>query len=128
MCLNYKRKLSIAFHLYPLQTMLPDTLSVISLSLLHETPCNAILLNIYAICSNIPEIGSRKDSKPWNGICFSDYRQVSFYTSHISEKCRGNLNSANCTQNSHLKLYFWGIRGSASCIVYNSTTSGHTDM
>ena len=66
--------------------MLPDTLSVILLCLLHETPCIAILLNICAICSNIPEIGSRKDSKAWNGICFSDYRQVSFYTGHISEK------------------------------------------
>ena len=50
--------------------MLPDTLSVISLCLLHETPCNAILLNICAICSNIPELDSWKDSKPWNGFVF----------------------------------------------------------
>ena len=52
--------------------MLPDTLSVISLCLLHETPCNAILLNICAICSNIPELGSRKDSKPWN-VAFNSF-------------------------------------------------------
>ena len=50
--------------------MLPDILSVISLCLLHETPCNAFLLNICAICSNITELGSLKDSKPWNGIFF----------------------------------------------------------
>ena len=128
MCLIYKCKLSKAFHLYPLETMPPDTLSVISLRLLRETPCNAILLTICAIWSNIPELGSWKDSKSWNGICFSDYMQVCFYTGPISEKRHGNLNSANCTQNSHLKLYFWGIRGLASCIVYNWTTSGHTDL
>jgi len=117
--------------------MLPDILSVISLCLLHETPCNAFLLNIYAICSNITELGSWKDSKPWNGICFSDYRQVSFYTGSISEKPHGNRNSANRTQNSHLKLYFWGVRGLTlilysvqlcNCIVYNYTTSGHTNL
>ena len=66
--------------------MSPDTLSVISLCLLYETPCNAILLTICAIWSNIPELGSWKDSKSWNGICFSDYMQVSIYTGPISEK------------------------------------------
>jgi len=91
--------------------MLPDILSVISLCLLHETSCDAFLLNICAICSNITELGSLKDSEPWNGICFSDYRQVAFYTGSSSEKRCGNQNSANRTQNSHFKLYFWGVRG-----------------
>ena len=52
MCLNFKLKLSTAFHPYHIQTVLSDILSVISLRLLHETPFNAILLNICAICSN----------------------------------------------------------------------------
>jgi len=29
----------------------------------------------------------------------------------MSEKGCGNQNIANQTQNSHLKLYFWGVRG-----------------
>ena len=90
MCLSYKHKLSIFFHLYPFLTVVSNILSVISLCLLHALPFNAMWLSICAICSNIPELGSWKDSKPWNGICFSDYRQVSFYYGPISEKQRGN--------------------------------------
>jgi len=86
-----------------------DILSVISLCLLHALPFNATLFNICAICLNIPELGGWKDNKPWNGICFSDYRQVLFYDGLISEKRRGNQNSANQKQNSHLKLYFWRL-------------------
>jgi len=66
--------------------MLSDILSVISLCLLHETPFNAIWLHICAICSNITELGSWKNSQPWNGFCISDYRRVLLYASPITEK------------------------------------------
>ena len=91
--------------------MVSDTLSVIPLCLLHTLLLNTILSSICAICSNIPELGSWKDCNTWNGICFSYYKQVSFYAGPMSEKRCGNQNSANQTQNSHLKLYFWGVRG-----------------
>jgi hypothetical protein len=103
--------LSTAFSLYPFLNVVSDILSVISLCLLHTLPLSAILSSICAICSNIPELGSWKDCKPWNGICFSYYKQVSFYAGPMSEKGCGNQNSANQTQNSHLKLYFCGVRG-----------------
>jgi hypothetical protein len=129
MCLNYKHNLSIAFHLYPFLTVLSDILQVISLCLLHALPFNAILFSICAICSNIPELGSQKDCKPWNGICFSDW-QVSFYVIPISEKCCGNWNNVNQTQNSHLKHYISGGLGDwhSSFVAYDYTTSEHTDL
>ena len=48
--------------------------------------------------------------KPGMGF-FSYYKQVSFYAGPMSEKGCGNQTSANQTQNSHLKLYFLGVRG-----------------
>jgi hypothetical protein len=78
-CLIYKYKLSVAFPFYPFLAVLPDILSVISLLLLHALLFNAVLVSICAVCSNMSGHGSWKDSKRWNGICFSCYRQVLFH-------------------------------------------------
>jgi hypothetical protein len=46
---------------------------------------------------------------------------------------QGYISGKHCatqTQNSHLKLYFQGVRGltASSCIVYDYTTSGHRGL
>ena len=87
-----------------------DILSVTSLCLLHALTFNATLFNICAICSNIPELGSWKDNIPWNGICFSDYRQVLFYDGLIFEKTTWKSKQCKSKTKFPFETVFLGLR------------------